>query len=160
MGDCTDDVHLLDSPLAAALPHRVSNQILARFTGVALNSCDAQSLIDSRAQDLPSWCRWQEVEACTVVKALRDDEQEAARLRLEIAMDGIKAHIDGRWQEPKVGTIVVRQLPKPSPTPTRGAVVARRYVCVLGSADDLARRIKATIRQVENNRRRMPYKTP
>jgi hypothetical protein len=57
------------------------------------------------------------------VQALLDDPTEASRLRLEIAMDGVKAHIDGGWHEPKVGTIVVRQLPTPSPRPERGAVV-------------------------------------
>lgn len=147
MGDFTDDVRMLYSPLVAELPHRVSNDIFRRFTGVDLSSCGAQRMIDSSAQDLISWRHSQAVQECTVVKTLLEDEQEASRLRLEIAMDGVKAHIDGRWQEPKVGTIVVRQLPKPSPRPVRGAVVARRYVCVLGSADELVRRINATIHQ-------------
>lgn len=147
MGDFTDDVRLLYSPLAAELPHRVSNDIFWRFTGVELSSCGAQSLIDSSAQDLAAWCRTQQAQENAVVKALLDDDAEACQLRLEIAMDGVKAHIDGRWQEPKVGTIVVRQLPNASPRPIRGAVVARRYVCVLGSAGELARRIKATIHQ-------------
>lgn len=146
-GDFTDDVRMLYSPLAAELPHRSGNDIFARFTGVSLSSRGAQSLIDSSAQDLASWRRTQEAQEHAMVAALLDDEQGARRLHLEIAMDGVKAHIDGRWQEPKVGTILVRQLPKPSPRPVRGAVVARRYVCVLGSADDLVRRIKATIAQ-------------
>jgi hypothetical protein len=146
-GAFSDDVRMLYSPLAAELPHRVSNDIFWRFTGVDLSSCGAQSIIDSSAQELASWRCGQETTQSTVVKTLLDDQQEAPRLRLEIAMDGVKAHIDGGWQEPKVGTILVRQLPKASPRAIRGAVVARRYVCVLGSADELVRRIKATIHQ-------------
>jgi hypothetical protein len=136
---------MLYSPLVAELPHRVSNDIFGRFPGVDRSSWGAQSMIDSSAQDLTSWRRAEEAAESARVKALLDDEQEASRLRVEMAMDGVTAHIDSRWQEPKVGTIVVRQLPRPSPRPVRGAVVARRYVCVLGSADELARRIKAPI---------------
>jgi hypothetical protein len=144
-GDFTDDVRMLYSPLAAELPHRVSNDIFGRFTGVERRSCGAQSLIDSSAHALAAWRRAQEAQEHAVVQALLTDHEEASRLRLEIARDGVKAHIDGRWHEPKVGTIVVRQLPKPSPRPMRGAVVARRDVCVVGSADELASRINATI---------------
>jgi hypothetical protein len=61
-------------------------------------------------------------------------------------MDGVKAHIDGRWQEPKVATIVVRRLPVQPREPTRGTVVARHYICVLGSAEALVTRIKQMIR--------------
>jgi hypothetical protein len=102
-------------------------------------------MIDRSARDLAAWRRTQETQETTMVKALLDDHEEACRLRLEMAMDGVQAHIDGRWQAPKVGTIVVRQLPKASPRPMRGAVVARRYVCGLGTGDELARGIKATI---------------
>ena len=76
-----------------------------------------------------------------------DNDQEAKRLRLEIAMDGIKAPLDGCWQEPKVDTILVRQLPALSPQSKCGAVVVHRYVRALGSADDLIARIKATMTQ-------------
>jgi hypothetical protein len=67
-------------------------------------------------------------EDAAVAEALASDD--AARLRLEIAMDGVKAHIDGRWQAPKVATSLVRRLPTRPKAPTRGAVLARRYVCV------------------------------
>jgi hypothetical protein len=54
-GDYTDDVRSLYAPLAAELPHRVANDLVQRCTGVALNSRDAQGIIDSTAQDLRSW---------------------------------------------------------------------------------------------------------
>lgn len=80
-----------------------------------------------------------------MVQALLADQAEASRVRLEIAMDGVKAHIAAAGTEPKVNTTVVRQLPNPSSRPIRSAVEARRYVFVLGSIDELARRINATI---------------
>jgi hypothetical protein len=70
-----------------------------------------------------------------------------AELRVEIAMDGVMAHIDGRWQEAKVGTILVRQLAAQAEEPTLGTVLARRYIGVLGSAADLALRITQAIRE-------------
>lgn len=144
-GECTDDVRMLYSPLAAALPHRSSHDIFAQFTGISLRSRGAQRLIERSAHDLAMWCRTQEAQDNAVVQALLAAPEEAGRLRLEMAMDGVTAHIDGRWHDPKVGTVVVRRLPKASPRPVRGAVVARRDVCVLGSADELARRINAPI---------------
>lgn len=62
-------------------------------------------------------------------------------------MDGVKAHIDGRWQEPQVAAVLVRWLPSQPQVPTRGAVLARRYVCVLGSAEALVGRIQEVIHQ-------------
>jgi hypothetical protein len=67
-------------------------------------------------------------------------------VRVEIAMDGVMAHIDGRWQEAKVGTILVRRLEAAPTEPTRGAILARRDVGILGAAQDLAARIKQVIR--------------
>jgi hypothetical protein len=146
VGDFTDDVRLLYTPLVAELPHRVANDILARFTGVALSSQGAHSLIESSAVDHRAWRHKAEAqEQVAVAEVLAS--ADASRLRLEIAMDGVKAHIDGRWQEPKVATILVRRLPERPKVPTRGAVLARRYVCVLGSAEDLITRIKHTIHE-------------
>ena len=68
-------------------------------------------------------------------------------LRVEIAMDGVMAHIDGRWQEAKVGTILVRQLEAQPEEPTLGAVLARRDVGILGAAEALAVRITQVIRE-------------
>ena len=62
-------------------------------------------------------------------------------------MDGVMAHIDGRWQEAKVGTILVRRLEAQAEEPTLGAILARRDVGVLGSAEDLAVRINQGIRE-------------
>jgi hypothetical protein len=145
VGEFADDIRCLYTPLVAEVPHRIASDIFARFTGVALSSRGAQSLIDSSAADHRDWRQTAEAqEDAAVAEALASDD--AARLRLEIAMDGVKAHIDGRWQEPKVATILVRRLPTRPTVPTRGAVLARRYVCVLGSAKALVERIKAVIR--------------
>ncbi|GIX48110.1 MAG: hypothetical protein KatS3mg131_2321 [Candidatus Tectimicrobiota bacterium] len=144
-GEFTDDVRALYTPLAAELPHRVSNEIFARFTGVELSSHGAQGLIERSATDLGHWQATQEAQQRQAVAVAR--QEDASRGRLEIAMDGVMAHIDGRWQEAKVATVVVRRLPRHSPRPVRGAVLARRYVCVLGSAEELVERIKQTIRQ-------------
>jgi hypothetical protein len=146
-GDFTDEVCMLYSPLAAALPHRVSTQICARFPGVQRSACGAQRLIDRRAQELAAWDRTQETVENARVQMLRADEPEASRLRLAMAMDGVMAHIDGRWQEAKVATILVRHLPRRSPRPVRGAVLARRYVCVRGTAEELVAHIKQTLRE-------------
>lgn len=145
VGEFTDDIRCLYTPLAAEVPHRVASDIFTRFTGVALSSRGAQSLIDSSAADHRNWRHQAEQqEHATVAEVLASDD--ASQLRLEIAMDGVKAHIDGRWQEPKVATILVRRLPTRPKVPTRGAVLARRYICVLGSAEELVGRLKAVIR--------------
>jgi hypothetical protein len=70
----------------------------------------------------------------------------AANLRVEIAMDGGMAHIDGRWQEVKVATPLVRRLEAPAAEPTLGAVLARRCGGVLGAAEDLAARLQQVLR--------------
>jgi hypothetical protein len=147
VGAFTDDVRWLYAPLAAELPHRVANVLFARCTGVALSSCGGQGIIDSTAEDLRLWQAERETrEGETVGEALASDDI-GAELRVEIAMDGVMAHIDGRWQEAKVGTILVRQLETEAEEPTLGAVLARRYVGVLGPAKDLAERITQVIRQ-------------
>jgi Uncharacterised protein family (UPF0236) len=66
---------------------------------------------------------------------------------VEIAMDGVTAHIDGRWPQPKVATILVRRLEPQAAEPTLGAILARRYVCVLGTAEALAVRIQQTLQE-------------
>jgi hypothetical protein len=146
VGEFTDDIRCLYTPLVAELPHRIANDIFARFTGVALSSRGAQGLIDSSAADHRDWRQKAEAQDQAAVAELLAGT-DASRLRLEIAMDGVKAHIDRRWQEPKVATILVRRLPERPQVPTRGAVLARRYVCVLGSAENLVARIKAVIRE-------------
>jgi hypothetical protein len=146
VGDFTDDVRMLYTPLVAELPHRTANDIFTRFTGVSLSSRGAQGVIDSSAADHRHWRQQAEAQDQAVVADVLAGA-EAAQLRLEVAMDGVKAHIDGRWQEPKVATVLVRRLPSRPKVPTRGAVLARRYVCVLGSAEALVGRIKAVIHQ-------------
>jgi hypothetical protein len=147
VGDFTDDVRALYAPVVAELPHRVANDLLERCTGVVLSSCGAQGLIDSTAQDLQQWEAARDIqEAVAVVDAL-GVVGSATDLRVEIAMDGVMAHIDGRWQEAKVGTILVRRLEAQAEEPTLGAILARRYVGVLGSAEDLAVRLTQVIRE-------------
>jgi Uncharacterised protein family (UPF0236) len=146
-GNFTDDVRVLYTPLVAELPHRVANDLLQRCTGVALSSRGAQGIIDSTAQDLQRWQATRETqEAAAVADALLSGDG-AADLRVEVAMDGVMAHIDGRWQEAKVATILVRRLEAPAAEPTLGAVLARRYVGILGSAEALAARIAQGIRE-------------
>jgi hypothetical protein len=147
VGDFTDDVRALYAPMVAELPHRIANDLLQRCTGVALSSRGAQSLIDSTTQDLQQWqAECERQEAAGGVDTLASGD-EATDLRVEVAMDGVMAHIDGRWQEAKVATILMRRLEAQAEEPTLGAIRARRYVGVLGSAEDLAVRITQVIRE-------------
>jgi hypothetical protein len=145
VGDFTDDVRALYAPVVAELPHRVANDLLQRCTGVTLSSRGAQGLIDSTAQDLQQWQTARETQAAEVVADVVESGDSVADLRVEIAMDGVMAHIDGRWQEAKVATILVRRYEAPVEEPTLGAVLARRYVGVLGAAEELATRIQQVI---------------
>jgi hypothetical protein len=83
----------------AELPHRVANDLFERCTGVALSSRGALGLIDSTAHDLQPWQAERGTqEVVAVVDALGAGDG-AADLGVEIAMDGVMAPIDGRWQE-------------------------------------------------------------
>jgi len=146
VGEFTADIRCLYTPLAAALPHRIASDIFARFTGVALSSRGAPGIIDSRAVAHRHWHHQAEAQDQAAVAAVLAGA-DAARLRLEVAMDGVKAHIEGRWQEPQVATILVRRLPERPKVPPRGAGLARHYVWVVGSAEDLGGRIKAVSRE-------------
>ena len=86
----------------------------------------AQGLIDSMAQDLQQWQAAREIQEAEVVADLVGSGDGVTDLRMEIAMDGVMAHIDGRWQEAKVATLLVRRLEVPVEEPTLGAVLARR----------------------------------
>jgi Uncharacterised protein family (UPF0236) len=147
VGDFTDDVRYLYAPVAAELPHRVANDLFARCTGVSLSSCGAQGIIDHTAEDLRTWQAARETREAEAVGEALASGDGVAELRVEIAMDGVTAHIDGRWQQPKVATILVRRLEAQAEEPILGAVLARRYVSVLGSAEDLAARIKQVLRE-------------
>jgi hypothetical protein len=70
-------------------------------------------------------------------------------LVLEVAMDGVMAHLDGDWHEAKVGTILVRHRGEKGRDgePMLGQVVARRYACVRGGPEELAVEIKRTIHE-------------
>ena len=63
-----------------------------------------------------------------------------------MARDGVTAHLDGRWPQPTGATLLGRPLGTPAEDPTRGAVLARRYVRVLGAADDVAVRLQQVLR--------------
>jgi hypothetical protein len=102
VGDFVDDVRVLYVPVVAELPQRVANDLVQRCTGVALSS--------RGAQDLQRWQATHEIqEAAAVADALVAGDG-AADVRVEVAMDGVWAYIDGRWQEAKVATILVRRL--------------------------------------------------
>jgi hypothetical protein len=147
-GDFTDDVRYLYAPIATELPPRVANALFARCTGVTLSSCGAQGIIDSTAEDLRTWQAEREVQEAEVVADALGAGEGMADLQVEIVMEGITAHIDARWQQPKVATILIRRLEVQAEEPTLGALRARRYVCVLGTADELAIRIKQVLREV------------
>jgi hypothetical protein len=147
VGDFTDDVRALYAPVVAELPHRVANDLFQRCTGLTLSSRGAHGLIPSTAQDLQQWQAERGTqEAAAVAEALGAGDG-STDLRVEIAMDGVMAHIDGRWQEAKVAIILVRRLEAQAEEPTLGAVLARRYVCALGSAEDLAARVTQVLRE-------------
>jgi hypothetical protein len=110
--------------------------------------CGAQGIIDSTADDLHRWQPQREMpEAETVADAVRAGDG-AFDLCVETAMDDVGAHIDGRWQSPKVATMLVRRLESPAEAPILGAVLARRSVSALGSAEDLAAHFQQVIREV------------
>jgi hypothetical protein len=96
VGDFTDDVRMLSTPLVSELPHRVADDIFARFTGVSLSFRGAQGLIERSTADRRHWRGTMEAQDQATVAAVLAITN-AARLQLEIAMDGVKAHIDGRW---------------------------------------------------------------
>jgi hypothetical protein len=146
-GDYTDDVRYLYAPVVAELPHRVASDLFQRCTGVTLSSCGAQGIIDSMAEDLRTWQAARARQETAAVGEALVWGDGMAELRVEVAMDGVMAHIDGRWQEAKVGTILVRRLEAEAEEPTLGAILARRYVGVLGSAEDLAVRINQVVRE-------------
>jgi hypothetical protein len=148
VGDFTDDVRALYAPVVAELPHRVATDLFYQCTGVALSSRGAQGIIDSTAQDLQRWQAERERQEVAAMGDALGAGDGISELRVEVAMDGVMAHIDGRWQEAKVGTILVRRLEAAPAEPTLGAILARRYVGILGAAEDLAARIKQVIRDV------------
>jgi hypothetical protein len=146
-GDFTDDVRYLYAPMAAELPHRVANTLFARYTGVPLSSCGGQGIIDSTAENLRTWQAERETRETQAVGQALAAGDGGVELQVEIAMDGVTAHIDGRWQQPKVATILVRRLATQAEEPTLGAILARRYVCILGTAEELAVRIHRTLHE-------------
>jgi hypothetical protein len=140
-------VRALYAPVVAARPHRVAHDLFRRCTGVGLSTQGAPSILDSTAQDLQ---RWQATCATPEGTALADALGSAdgtADLRVESAMDGVLAHIEGRWQEATVATSLKRRLEVQAEEPTLGAVLARRDLGILGTAEELALRIPQVIRE-------------
>ena len=95
-GDCTDDGRFLYAPVVAERPHRVANDLLPRYTGVALSSREAQGILDRTAEDLSTW----QAERAR-------QEAEGPELRVEIAMEGVMAHLDGRWQAARTSPYLI-----------------------------------------------------
>ena len=147
VGDCTDDVRARYAPVVAELPHRVATDLFYQCTGGALSSCGAQGIIDSTAKDLQRWQAERERQQSVAVGDTLGAGDGRSERRVEVAMDGVMAHIDGRGQEAKVATILVRRLEAAPAAPTLGAILARRYVGILGAAEDLAARITQVIRE-------------
>lgn len=116
----------------------MAHALFAQGTGVSLSSCGGQGLIESPAAALRTGqAECERQEAAAVAQALTV-AAAAAALRVEIAMDGVTAHIDGRWQPPQVATRQGRRRSAPGEEPTLGPVLARRSVRLLGPADDVA----------------------
>jgi hypothetical protein len=147
VGECTDDVRFVYAPVAAERPHRVANARFARCTGVLLSACGGQSISDSTAEDLRTWQAAREPHQTQAVREALAAGDGGAELRVEIALDGVTAHIDGRWPQPQVATILVRQLEPQAEEPTLGAILARRAVCILGTAEELAVRIQPALQE-------------
>jgi hypothetical protein len=110
VGDFTDDVRYLYTPVVAERPHRAANDLCQRCRGVALSSRGAQSLLNSTAQALQRWQAAHATQEATAVGDAWGAGDGVSALRVEIARAGVMAHIDGRWQEAKVGTSLGRQL--------------------------------------------------
>jgi hypothetical protein len=122
--------------VAAESPHRVAHALVARCTGVSLSSCGGQGIIDSTADDLRTWqAEHESGEAEAVGEALDD---KGAELRGEVARDGGMAHIDGRWQAAKVGTMRVRQLAAQAEDLALHITQAMRAACWARSTSRLA----------------------
>jgi hypothetical protein len=62
------------------------------------------------------------------------------------------AHLDGRWQAAKVGTVLGRRLDAQAEEPTLGAVLARRDVGILSSAEERASRLPQGLREAGGER--------
>jgi hypothetical protein len=147
VGEFTDDGRFVYAPVAAELPPRVAKALFARCTGVLLRSCGGQRLIDSTAEDLRTWQAERETRETQAVRAAVTAGDGGTELRVAIALDGGTAPIDGRWQQPKVATILVRQREPQAEEPTLGAILARRSVCLLGTAEELAVGIQQALQE-------------
>jgi hypothetical protein len=145
-GTFSDDVRSLYQPLAAELPHRTANDIFKKFTGVELSSRGGQSIIDSTARDIGAWREDREAGEVFKIAGLLGQGVDQV---LEVAMDGVMAHLDGDWHEAKVATILVRHRGEKTAEgePKLGRVAARRYACVRGGPEELAVEIKKTIHE-------------
>jgi hypothetical protein len=144
-GDVTDDVRVLAAPVVAERPHRVAHDRCQRCTGVALSSPGAQGLMDSPAQERQRGQATRATQAGVAVTDALGAGDSRADLRLESAMAGVLAPIDGRWQAAQVATLRGRRLDAPAAEPTLGAVLARRDVGLLGSAEARAVRLTPMI---------------
>jgi hypothetical protein len=106
--------------VVAERPHRVANDLFQRCTGGALSSRGAQGILDSPAADLRTWQAARESSEAEAGAAAFDSGHGLADLRVEIAMDGVMAHLDGRWQEAKVATMLRPRLEATPAEPPAG----------------------------------------
>jgi hypothetical protein len=140
-------VRARDAPVVAERPHRVATDLVYPCTGGALSSWGAQGILDSTAKDLQRWQAERERQQSVAVGDTLGAGDGRSERRVEVAMDGVMAHIDGRWQEAQVATILGRRLEAAPAEPTLGAILARRSVGSLGAAEDVAARITQVIRE-------------
>ena len=139
-GDYADDVRDVFAPLAAELPHRLACDLLARATGVRLSPKGAVGMAASCAADLAAEKPERErAEDAAVAKALAEDGGKD--LGVEVAFDGVMAHLDGKWREATVASVVVRRA-RAAAGPRdlrRGEIRARRVTCVREGPEAIGR---------------------
>lgn len=147
-GPFADDVREIVAPLVAELPLRVAADLLERTTGVRISLHGLQAITETIGHDVRDQRERLDVrEDRDVARALREPVRESVEIGLEIAMDGVMAHVDGAWREAKVGTVVVRRVDvdDEETEDRRGKVLARRHTCVLGPPEELGARLAELI---------------
>jgi hypothetical protein len=119
-GTLADDVRDLSAPVAAEWPQRVAKARCARRTGGCLSSWGGQGLSESTADALQPWQAEPETcEAEAVGEAVAWGDG-GAELRVESALAGVMAHIDGRWQEARPHPGAPARSPGRGTAPRRG----------------------------------------
>lgn len=146
-----DDVAAMFTPVVAELPVRVATELFKSHFGIGLSFQGAQRLVDRTADGVREWRLARENEEAAVIAQEIKTHGSADRLSLEVAVDGVMAHIDGGWREVKVGTVTVRRRAEPpgdGTMPRLGPVLGRRHCCVLGAPFELGLSMQQVVEEV------------